>query len=140
MRARREQHTRRRGDKRAKAGLFESVNRLKQKAKGCPEDRIAPTNNNVGLSGVRIELRDVEMPKTNKSAKAAGKMLPAKTSKDMPILRAITGGKAAPPPKLGPAKPAAKPPIGAIADDAPETTLYLAPVTLSPAMAPYFKK
>ena len=80
------------------------------------------------------------MPKTNKSAKAAAKLLPAKTSKDMPILRAIKGGKAAPPPKLGPAKPVVKPPTGAIADDAPVTALNLAPVKLSPAMAAYFKK
>ena len=58
----------------------------------------------------------------------------------MPILRAIKGGKAAPPPKPGPAKPAVKPPTGAIADDAPVTALNLAPVKLSPAMAAYFKK
>src|SRR5262249_25579312 len=41
----------------ARRGLFEGVNRLKQKAKGCPADRIAPAHNNVGLTGVRIELQ-----------------------------------------------------------------------------------
>src|SRR6187401_3756337 len=79
------------------------------------------------------------MPKINKSAKAAGKTILAKPSKDVPVLRAIKGGKAAPP-KPGPAKPAVKPPPSAIADDAPVIALNLAPAKLSPAMAAYFKK
>jgi uncharacterized peroxidase-related enzyme len=79
------------------------------------------------------------MPKTNKSAKAAGKTLPAKTSRGMPMLHAIKGGKAAPP-KPGPAKPAAKPSPAAIADDVPVIALNLPAAKLSPAMAAYFKK
>ena len=37
--------------------LTAAVNRLKQKAKGCPADRIPSTYNIVGLSGVKIELQ-----------------------------------------------------------------------------------
>ena len=77
--------------------------------------------------------------KTNKSAKAAGKTILAKSSKDVPVLRAIKGGKAAPP-KAGPAKPAVKPAPTAVADDVPVIALNLAPAKLSPAMAAYFKK
>ena len=77
--------------------------------------------------------------KTNKSAKAAGKTILAKSSKDVPVLRAIKGGKAAPP-KAGPAKPAVKPVPTAVADDVPVIALNLAPAKLSPAMAAYFKK
>src|SRR5580765_2363183 len=77
--------------------------------------------------------------KTNKSAKAAGKTILAKSSKDVPVLRAIKGGKAAPP-KPGPAKPAVKPVPAAVADDVPVIALNLAPAKLSPAMAAYFKK
>jgi uncharacterized peroxidase-related enzyme len=83
------------------------------------------------------------MPKINKSAKVAGKTMPAKASKDMPMLRAIKGGKAAPPKppaKAGPAKPAVKPITTAVADDVPVISLNLAPAKLSPAMAAYFKK
>jgi uncharacterized peroxidase-related enzyme len=79
------------------------------------------------------------MPKTNKSAKAAGKTMPAKSSRDMPMLRAIKGGKA-PPSKPGPAKPAMKPSPAPAADDVPVIALNLAPAKLSPAMAAYFKK
>src|SRR5215510_13267982 len=79
------------------------------------------------------------MPKTNKSAKAAGKTMPAKTSKGLPMLRAIKGGKAAPP-KPGLAKPVVRPPAGPLADDMPVTALNLAPAKLSPVMAAYFKK
>lgn len=77
--------------------------------------------------------------KTNKSAKAAGKTVLAKSSKAVPMLRAIKGGKAAPP-KPNPAKPAVKPPPSAVADDVPVIALNLAPAKLSPAMAAYFKK
>ena len=57
------------------------------------------------------------------------------------MLRAIKGGKAAPP-KPGPAKPAVKPvPERAVGpDDVPVIALNLAPAKLSPAMAAYFKK
>src|SRR5262245_36661269 len=79
------------------------------------------------------------MTKTNKSAKAAGKMMPAKAGKDMPMLRAIKGGKAAPP-KPRPAKPVVKPPPEPLADDVPVIALNLASAKLSPAMAAYFKK
>src|SRR6188508_3189009 len=58
------------------------------------------------------------MPKTNKSVKAGGKTMLAKASKDMPVLRAIKGGKATPP-KPSPAKPAVKPLPGAVADEMP---------------------
>jgi uncharacterized peroxidase-related enzyme len=80
------------------------------------------------------------MPKANKSAKAAGKTVPAKASKDVPVLRAIKGGKAAAP------KPAAKPGLAkpavaaVVSDDVPAIALNLAPAKLSPAMAAYFKK
>jgi uncharacterized peroxidase-related enzyme len=80
------------------------------------------------------------MPKANKSAKAAGKTVPAKASKDMPVLRAIKGGKASAP------KPAAKPGLAkpavaaVVSDDVPVIALNLAPAKLSPAMAAYFKK
>src|SRR4029078_1615787 len=83
------------------------------------------------------------MPKTNKSAKVAGKTMPAKASKDMPMLRAIKGGKAVPPKppaKACPAKPVVKPITTAAADDVPVISLNLAPAKLSPAMAAYFKK
>lgn len=63
----------------------------------------------------------------------------AKASKDMPVLRAIKGGKATPP-KPSPAKPAVKPLPAAVADDVPVIALNLAPAKLSPAMAAYFKK
>ena len=59
------------------------------------------------------------------------------------MLRAIKGGKAAPPKpaaKPGPAKSAVKPIITAVADDMPVISLNLAPAKLSPAMAAYFKK
>jgi uncharacterized peroxidase-related enzyme len=79
------------------------------------------------------------MPKTNKSAKAAGKTMLAKAGKDIPVLRAIKGGKAVPT-KPSPAKPAVKPPLAAVADDVPVIALNLAPAKLSPAMAAYFKK
>src|SRR5262245_21451919 len=79
------------------------------------------------------------MPKTNKSAKAAGKTMPAKTSTGTPVLHAIKGGKAAPP-KPGTAKPAVKPSPTPTADDVPVIALNLAPTKLSPAMAAYFKK
>src|SRR4026209_1589494 len=79
------------------------------------------------------------MPKTNKSVKAGGKTMLAKAGKNMPVLRAIKGGKAAPP-KPSPAKPAVKPPPMAVADDAPVIALNLAPAKLSPAMAAYFRK
>jgi hypothetical protein len=36
---------------------FAAINRLKQKAKGCPAGRIAHAHNIVGLAGVRIELK-----------------------------------------------------------------------------------
>src|SRR5690349_1866210 len=74
------------------------------------------------------------MPKANKSAKVAGKTMPAKPGKDMPMLRAIKGGKAAP------LKPAAKPIAAAVTDDVPVISLNLTPAKLSPAMAAYFKK
>jgi hypothetical protein len=59
LQARREQqkNSRRRRDKRAKAGPFATINRLKQKAKGCPAGHIAHAHNIVGLGGVRIELQ-----------------------------------------------------------------------------------
>src|SRR6185437_15258416 len=68
---------------------------------------------------------------------------PAKASKEIPILRAIKGGKAsAPKPtaKPGSAKPAAKPVTATIGDDVPVISLNLVPGKLSPAMAAYFKK
>jgi uncharacterized peroxidase-related enzyme len=79
------------------------------------------------------------MPKTNKSAKAGGKAMLAKAGKTTPVLRAIKGGKAAPP-KPSPAKPAVKPPPAAVPDDVPVIALNLAPAKLSPAMAAYFRK
>jgi AhpD family alkylhydroperoxidase len=63
----------------------------------------------------------------------------AKAGKNMPVLRAIKGGKAAPP-KPSPVKPAVKPPPAAVADDVPVIALNLAPAKLSPAMAAYFRK
>jgi uncharacterized peroxidase-related enzyme len=83
------------------------------------------------------------MPKTNKSAKAAGKTVPVKASQAMPVLRAIKGGKASTPKspaKPGPAKSAVKPVTAVVADDAPVISLNLTPAKLSPAMAAYFKK
>lgn len=79
------------------------------------------------------------MPKTNKSAKAGGKTVLAKAGKNVPVLRAIKGGKAAPP-KPSPAKPAMKPPSAAVPDDVPVIALNLAQAKLSPAMAAYFRK
>lgn len=79
------------------------------------------------------------MPKTNKSAKAGGKTVLAKAGKNMPVLRAIKGGKAAPP-KPSPAKPAMKPAPAAVPDDLPVIALNLAQAKLSPAMAAYFRK
>jgi uncharacterized peroxidase-related enzyme len=90
--------------------------------------------------GSGSNFRDVEMPKTNKSAKAAGKTTPAKASEDLPVLRAIKGGKASAPKspaKSGPAKQAV---TAAVADDMPVISLNLAPAKLSPAMTAYFKK
>src|SRR4029078_8154085 len=83
------------------------------------------------------------MPKTNKSAKVAGKTMPTKAINDMPMLRSIKGGKAVPPKppaKAGPAKPVVKPITTAAADDVPVISLNLAQAKLSPAMAAYFKK
>jgi uncharacterized peroxidase-related enzyme len=93
------------------------------------------------------------MAKASKSAKAASK---AATIRSKLALRAIKGGKAAPPkpagkaPLLKPAaaraasKPASKPiplkPAPAVADDVPVTALNLSPGKLSPAMTAYFKK
>jgi uncharacterized peroxidase-related enzyme len=77
------------------------------------------------------------MPKSNKSAKAGGKTVPAKAP-NMPVLRAIKGGKATPPKPSG-AKPAMKPPA-AVPDDVPVIALNLAQAKLSPAMAAYFRK
>jgi uncharacterized peroxidase-related enzyme len=79
------------------------------------------------------------MPKTNKSAKAGGKTMLAKAGKNMPVLRAIKGGKAAPP-KPSPAKPAVKPLAAAVPDDVPVIALNLAQAKLSPAMSAYFRK
>jgi uncharacterized peroxidase-related enzyme len=79
------------------------------------------------------------MPKTNKSAKVAGKTVPARAGKDVPVLRAIKGGKAAPP-KSTSLKPTVKPVTTPVADDVPVIALNLAPAKLSPAMAAYFKK
>jgi uncharacterized peroxidase-related enzyme len=79
------------------------------------------------------------MPKTNKSAKAGGKTVLAKAGKNVPVLRAIKGGKTAPP-KPSPAKLAMKPPPAAIPDDVPVIALNLAQAKLSPAMAAYFRK
>lgn len=79
------------------------------------------------------------MPKTNKSAKAGGKTALAKAGKNVPVLRAIKGGKAAPP-KPSSAKPTMKPPPAAIPDDVPVIALNLAQAKLSPAMAAYFRK
>ena len=69
--------------------------------------------------------------------------------REMPVLRAIKGGKAAPA-KAAPVKPAttAKPvlnrpamkPVPAAADDVPVIALNLETAKLSPAMAAYFKK
>jgi uncharacterized peroxidase-related enzyme len=78
------------------------------------------------------------MPKSNKSAKAGGKTVPAQAAKNMLVLRAIKGGKATPP-KPSPAKPAMKPPA-AVPDDVPVIALNLAQTKLSPAMAAYFRK
>jgi len=94
------------------------------------------------------------MPKANKSLKTAGK---AALSKAKPALRAIKGGKAAPPAKPAVKAPAPKPaaaktglksalkpiplkPAPAVADDVPVIALNLAPGKLSPAMTAYFKK
>src|SRR5690348_2821952 len=80
------------------------------------------------------------MPKANKSAKAAGKAAVAKPIEHQPVLRAIKGGKTAPPRLSGKAplgKPVAKP---ATADDVPVIGLNLETAKLSPAMAAYFKK
>jgi uncharacterized peroxidase-related enzyme len=79
------------------------------------------------------------MPKTNKSAKAGGKTMLAKAGKNVPVLRAIKGGKAAPP-KPSPVKPAVKLPPAAVPDDVPVIALNLAQAKLSPAMAAYFRK
>jgi uncharacterized peroxidase-related enzyme len=80
-----------------------------------------------------------EMPKPNKSAKAAAKTVVTKPAKNQPLLRAIKGGKGAaakaPPGKLDPGKAH---PAGP--DDAPITALNLETAKLSPAMAAYFKK
>lgn len=99
-----------------------------------------------------LEIKGREMPKANKTAKAAGKAAIAKPDKDQPVLHAIKGGKA-PPAKTLSAKPAAKAisskpgakpiplkPVSAAADDAPVIGLTLATAKLSPAMAAYFKK
>src|SRR5580765_251565 len=102
-----------------------------------------------------LEIKGREMPKANKTAKAAGKAAIAKPDKDQLVLRAIKGGKGgkAPPAKTLSARPAAKAistkpgakpiplkPVSAAADDAPVIGLNLATAKLSPAMAAYFKK
>ena len=99
-----------------------------------------------------LEIKGREMPKANKTAKAAGKAAIAKPDKDQPVLHAIKGGKA-PPAKTLSARPAAKvisskpgakpiplKPVSAAADDAPAIRLNLPAAKLSPAMAAYFKK
>ena len=99
-----------------------------------------------------LEIKGREMPKANKTAKAAGKAAIAKPDKDQPVLHAIKGGKA-PPAKTLSARPAAKAisskpgakpiplkPVSAAADDAPAIRLNLPAAKLSPAMAAYFKK
>src|SRR5262245_25372530 len=77
------------------------------------------------------------MPRADKSAKAVA------AASGKPVLRAIKGGKAASA-KASPAKPAVKSiptkPPTALADDVPVIALNLEAVTLSPAMAAYFKK
>src|SRR4029077_11640286 len=96
-----------------------------------------------------LEIKGREMPKANKTAKAAGKVAIAKPDKDQPVLRAIKGGKAPPAKTLSAtkaisSKPGAKPiplkPVSAAADDAPAIRLNLPAAKLSPAMAAYFKK
>jgi uncharacterized peroxidase-related enzyme len=99
-----------------------------------------------------LEIKGREMPKANKTAKAAGKAAIAKPDKDQPVLHAIKGGKA-PPAKTLSARPAAKAisskpgakpiplkPVSAAADDAPVIGLNLATAKLSPAMVAYFEK
>ena len=99
-----------------------------------------------------LEIKGREMPKANKTAKAAGKAAIAKPDKDQPVLHAIKGGKA-PPAKTLSARPAAKAisnkpgakpiplkPVSAAADDSPVIGLNLATAKLSPEMAAYFKK
>ena len=99
-----------------------------------------------------LEIKGREMPKANKTAKAAGKAAIAKPDKDQPVLHAIKGGKA-PPAKTLSARPAAKAisskpgakpiplkPVSAAFDDTPVIGLNLATAKLSPAMAAYFKK
>ena len=80
------------------------------------------------------------MGKATKPLKAAGKAAPSAAK---PALRAIKGGKAAPPKPL--AKAAAKPavalkPAAPVADDVPVIALNLPQGKLSPAMTAYFKK
>jgi uncharacterized peroxidase-related enzyme len=100
-----------------------------------------------------LELQGREMPKANKSAKAAGKAATAKLTGSQPVLRAIKGGKSAPAKALSArpsaakanlGKPGAKPitlkPASAAADDVPITGLNLETAKLSPAMAAYFRK
>ncbi len=86
------------------------------------------------------------MPKANKSAKAAGKAVIVKPTRDQPVLRAIKGGRTAAKPavKAMLGKSSAKPiPLKAaspVADDVPIIALNLEPTKLSPSMATYFKK
>jgi uncharacterized peroxidase-related enzyme len=82
------------------------------------------------------------MPKSNRSAKAGGKAVPAKTSEDVPMLRAIKGGRSTlPRPAAKPTdRPTVKHVTPALADDVPAISLNLPPAKLSPAMAAYLKK
>jgi uncharacterized peroxidase-related enzyme len=93
------------------------------------------------------------MPKADRSAKTAGKSGAVKPENELPVLRSIKGGKAAPAKANGGKLPAGRPippkPVGksalpkpapAVADDVPVIALNLDPAKLSPAMAAYFRK
>ena len=93
------------------------------------------------------------MPKADRSAKTAGKSGAVKPEKELPVLRSIKGGKAAPAKANGGKLPAGRPippkpvgksalpkPVPAAADDVPVIALNLDPAKLSPAMAAYFRK
>ena len=93
------------------------------------------------------------MPKADRSAKTAGKSGAVKPENELPVLRSIKGGKAAPAKPNGGKLPAGRPippkPVGksalpkpapAVADDVPVIALNLDPAKLSPAMAAYFRK
>jgi uncharacterized peroxidase-related enzyme len=114
---------------------------MTQKMNRLLAGRIAGARNIVGWRGLALKSKGREMPKADKSAKAAGKAAAAKP--DKPLLRAIKGGKAAaakPPAAKTGAKPVPLKPFTAAADDVPVIALALEPVKLSPAMAAYFKK